>query len=137
MASQYCTVIIIAQNPTAKAPVLLLKSGQSFKRQRSKSNTQMGSICSKSSHLTGGHTLVPSTDAQPRASAGRPSQRPQNAEARRSQAAEAAERRMQAESKRGVNAANPNSGRLAARLEASKTAPLEPEPRQEDAVIWD
>ncbi|KAH9064289.1 hypothetical protein EDB87DRAFT_1600210 [Lactarius vividus] len=100
----------------------------------------MGAICSKPSNHTGGHTLVSSTDAQPRASAGRPrpqqpSQPPQGAEARRSQAAAAAERRIKAESKRGVTTANPNSGQLAARLEASKSAPLVPEPRQEAALI--
>ncbi|KAI9445266.1 hypothetical protein H4582DRAFT_1914399 [Lactarius indigo] len=135
----------------------------------------MGAICSKPSHHTGGHTLVSSTDAQPRASAAgrprpqQPSQPPQGAEARRSQAAAAAERRIKAvsppfppftmdnrerstcgdetenkiklhfgqESKRGVTTANPNSGQLAARLEASKSAPLVPEPRQEAALIWD
>jgi hypothetical protein len=96
IAVLYCTVIIKAQTPTAKAPVPLLTFGRSSKTQLRESNTQMGSLCSKSSNLTGGHTLISSTDAQPRASAGRPSQPPQNAEARRSQAAEAAERRMQA-----------------------------------------
>ncbi|KAI9460947.1 hypothetical protein BJY52DRAFT_239931 [Lactarius psammicola] len=104
----------------------------------------MGAICSKPSNHTGGHTLVSSTDAQPRAASAarpgrpqQPSQPPQGADARRSQAAAAAERRMKAENKRGVSAANPNSGQLAARLEASKSAPLVPEPRREDALIWD
>lgn len=70
----------------------------------------MGSICSKSSSHTGGHTLVSVASAPSSAQpAGRPQQsrpqqsRPQqpsrssqNAEARRSQAAAAAERRIQA-----------------------------------------
>jgi hypothetical protein len=43
---------------------------------------------------------------------------------------------MLKENKRGVSAANPNSGRLAARLEASKSAPPAPEPsRREDTII--
>jgi hypothetical protein len=45
-------------------------------------------------------------------------------------------REHQKEHKRGVNAANPNSGRLAAQLEASKSAPVAPEPsRREDTLI--
>ncbi|KAH9985382.1 hypothetical protein BJV74DRAFT_775730 [Russula compacta] len=105
----------------------------------------MGAICSKSSTHSGGHTLVSSTTGGPHTSAigGRPQRQaprqqhhPQTADARRSQAAAAAEQRMKAENKRGVSAANPNSGQLAARLEASKTAPLAPEPtRREDALI--
>lgn len=117
----------------------------------------MGAICSKSSHHTGGHTLV----SQPPTSTNtsrpqQPLRQPQAPEARRSQTADAAERRLKAvsiherprggwlralkfrpiqASKRGVSAANPNSGQLAARLEASKSAPLAPEPRQEDALI--
>ncbi|KAI0257624.1 hypothetical protein BJV78DRAFT_1110479, partial [Lactifluus subvellereus] len=93
----------------------------------------MGGICSKPSHHTGGHTLV----SQPPTSTGtsRPQQPPQAPEARRSQTADAAERRLKAANKRGVSAANPNSGQLAARLEASKSAPLAPEPRREDALI--
>jgi hypothetical protein len=43
---------------------------------------------------------------------------------------------FQKQNKRGVNAANPNSGRLAAQLEASRTAPIAPEPsRREDTLI--
>jgi len=62
----------------------------------------------------------------------------QTADARGQAAAAAAEQRMKAENKRGVNAANPNSGQLAAQLEASKTAPIAPEPsRREDTLIDD
>lgn len=140
------TVIIITRTPrTIKAPILSLKSGRSFKRktENCNSNTQMGSICSKQSNHTGGHTLVSLNAVQPRATAStgrlqQPSQPLlQGADARRSEAAAAAERRMKAQGKRGVNAANPHSGELAARLKASKSAPLVPEPRQEDALIWD
>ncbi|KAI0304951.1 hypothetical protein BC826DRAFT_25158 [Russula brevipes] len=107
----------------------------------------MGSICSKSSTHTGGHTLVsPAAGAGQSqygaVAAGRPSQasrsrsRPPNADARRSQAAAAAEQRMKTENKRGVSAANPKAGRLAASLEASRVAPLVPEPtRREDTLI--
>jgi len=113
----------------------------------------MGGLCSKSSTLSGGHTLASPT---PIDNSGRPQQLPQRLpqqqqqqphgprqhpqapEARRGQAAAAAERRMKAENKRGVSAANPNSGRLAAQLEASRTAPIAPEPsRREDTLIDD
>jgi len=101
----------------------------------------MGGICSKSSTLTGGHTLASSSSpgqGQSHASSTRGRQRPQAADARRSQAAAAAEERKKTETKRGVTAANPNSGRLAARLEASKTAPPAPEPNvREDTLIDD
>lgn len=135
----YSVIIIVRTHGQGAHPFAQIRQRENGV---TKSNTQMGAICSKSSNHTGGHTLVSSTDAQPRASAGRPrpqqpSHPPQGAEARRSQAAAAAERRMKAESKRGVTTANPNSGQLAARLEASKSAPLVPEPRQEAALVWD
>lgn len=119
----------------------------------------MGGLCSKSSTLTGGHVLGSGTPIDnsggrpqqlpqqlpqrlpqrlPQQQQQGPRQHPQAAEARRGQAAAAAERRMKAENKRGVQAANPNSGRLAAQLEASKTAPIAPEPsRREDTLIDD
>ncbi|KAI9454008.1 hypothetical protein F5148DRAFT_449316 [Russula earlei] len=96
----------------------------------------MGTLCSKQSHLTGGHTLaLPSTNP----SGSPPRLGPQTADDRRSQAAAAAEERMNAATKRGVNNANPNSGRLAALVEASKTARQEPpEPRgRQDTLIDD
>ncbi|KAI0307741.1 hypothetical protein B0F90DRAFT_59271 [Multifurca ochricompacta] len=122
----------------------------------------MGAICSKPSNHTGGHTLISSSTTQTHSTSTtgkskvqqqqqqQQQQEPhhqyqrsplQGAETRRSQAAAAAERRLNAENKRGVNAANPNSGQLAARLEASKAVPLAPESRREDALIlnpqWD
>jgi len=111
-----------------------------FKYSDCTRSREMGGICSKSSTLTGGHTLAPPSTID---NSGRPQQRgprqhPQSPEDRRTQAAAAAERRVKAENKRGVTAANPNSGRLAARLEASKSAPPAPEPtRREDTLIDD
>jgi hypothetical protein len=54
----------------------------------------MGGICSKSSTLTGGHTLAPPSTID---NSGRgPRQPPQTADDRRTQAAAAAERRVKA-----------------------------------------
>ncbi|KAF8591833.1 hypothetical protein K439DRAFT_1401127 [Ramaria rubella] len=95
----------------------------------------MGNFCSKSSTHSGGHTLVPSTRVnQPSYGTGT-SGRPNGAEAR-SAAAAAAENRRKAEQNRGVNAANPNQGRLAAKLEASK-AGLSEQQEQPERIVWD
>ncbi|KAI0286969.1 hypothetical protein BGY98DRAFT_942964 [Russula aff. rugulosa BPL654] len=114
------------------------------------------SLCSKKWALSGGHVLgsaSPTIDNSGRRPQQLPQQQqqqqqqhrprqhntPQTADARRVQAAAAAEQRQKAQNKRGVNAANPNSGRLAAQLEASRTAPIAPEApnRREDTLIDD
>lgn len=56
----------------------------------------------------------------------------------RAAAAEAAERRQQAQKQRGTHASNPNQGKLAAQLEASRKAARTPEaPRQGEQLVWD
>jgi len=88
----------------------------------------MGSICSKQSALKGGHRLVSETDEQSAAQ-----ERPDP----RTAAAQAAEQRMKASQSRGVVGSNPKSGRLAAQLEANKSAPRASEQRQEERLVWD
>ncbi|KAI0348019.1 hypothetical protein BDW22DRAFT_1424252 [Trametopsis cervina] len=88
----------------------------------------MGSICSKQGTHTGGHRLVDSTDTQSAAQ-----ERPDP----RIAAAQAAEQRLKATQKRGVVGSNPNSGRLAAQVEANKSNPRAPEQRQEERLVWD
>ncbi|KAJ3734905.1 hypothetical protein DFJ43DRAFT_1062115 [Lentinula guzmanii] len=89
----------------------------------------MGSICSKPSTHSGGHTVLGSisdnnndasrtNEADPRAAA-----------------AEAAERRLKASQMRGTHSSNPNRGKLAA--QASKPAKVTPEPEQEERLVWD
>ncbi|KAI0639390.1 hypothetical protein C8Q77DRAFT_58276 [Trametes polyzona] len=88
----------------------------------------MGSLCSKPGTVSGGHQVLGSgspTEGSP--SGTRPDPR--------AAAAEAAERRMKAG--RGIQSSKPNAGRLAAQLEAQKSAPRVPEPRQEERLVWD
>ncbi|KAI0312625.1 hypothetical protein OF83DRAFT_1066871 [Amylostereum chailletii] len=118
----------------------------------------MGSLCSKSSTHSGGHTVLGS-DTQPRISsrpvqhrnASRPSQSRGTRPAQpggasrlgtsnttsdpRAAAAAAAEQRLQAAKARGTNNTNPNKGRLASQLEASRSAVHAPEPRQEEQLV--
>jgi len=88
----------------------------------------MGSLCSKSSVVSGGHTVLSSAPRQ-----GQPS----DPDHTRQAAAEAAERRRKAERERGINASNPRKGELARKLEDSRTAPRVPEPRQEERLVWE
>ncbi|KDQ63738.1 hypothetical protein JAAARDRAFT_189279 [Jaapia argillacea MUCL 33604] len=90
----------------------------------------MGSLCSKSSTLSGGHTVLGSSSSSPQ---GAPAARPDP----RSAAAEAAERRMKAAQARGTTTGNPNQGRLAAQLEANKKVAKVPEQREEERLVWD
>ncbi|EPT04314.1 hypothetical protein FOMPIDRAFT_1113613 [Fomitopsis schrenkii] len=90
----------------------------------------MGSLCSKSAHALGGRTLAdePVQGASGN-SAPPPGPNPRTA------AAEAAERRRQAEQSRGTQSSNPNRGQLAAQLEANKKAPRVPEATQEERLV--
>ncbi|KAJ4484104.1 hypothetical protein C8R41DRAFT_769953 [Lentinula lateritia] len=87
----------------------------------------MGSLCSKPSTHSGGHTVLGSTsdhnvgasrtnEADPRAAA-----------------VQAAERRLKASQMRGTHSSNPNQGKLAA--QASKPAKVVPESRQEERLV--
>ncbi|KAH9849769.1 hypothetical protein C2E23DRAFT_348698 [Lenzites betulinus] len=88
----------------------------------------MGSLCSKSGTVSGGHQVLGSASS----STGPPDgTRPDP----RIAAAEAAERRQKASHARGIQSANPNAGRLAAQLEAQKSAPRVPEPRQQEQLV--
>ncbi|KAI0051700.1 hypothetical protein FA95DRAFT_1484869 [Auriscalpium vulgare] len=91
----------------------------------------MGSLCSKSSTHTGGHTVLDGAapPAQPVRGQPAPAADP------RSAAAAAAEQRRKAEQKRGTNASNPNRGRLTSQMEASRAAAKLPEQRQEERVV--
>ncbi|GBE77899.1 hypothetical protein SCP_0107810 [Sparassis crispa] len=99
----------------------------------------MGSLCSKESTLSEGQTVVPrpiksttrAVGQGPDSQAGHARPDPRIA------AAEAAERRLKGQQARGTHASNPNRGKLAAQLEASKSAVRAPEPRQEDRLVWD
>ncbi|EIW64681.1 uncharacterized protein TRAVEDRAFT_139761 [Trametes versicolor FP-101664 SS1] len=92
----------------------------------------MGSLCSKSGTVSGGHQVLGS------ASSSGPTGQPDGTRPDpRAAAAEAAERRMKASQARGTHSANPNAGRLAAQLEAQKGAPRVPEPRQQEQLVWD
>ncbi|KAF8509817.1 hypothetical protein JB92DRAFT_2729270 [Gautieria morchelliformis] len=92
----------------------------------------MGNLCSKSSTHTGGHTLVdPAGPRQPTYGSGRVAP---DVDARRA-AAQAAENRLKAEQHRGVNRANPNQGRLAAKLEASKSGASEQDEMPDRVVV--
>ncbi|KIK06976.1 hypothetical protein K443DRAFT_129544 [Laccaria amethystina LaAM-08-1] len=86
----------------------------------------MGSLCSKSAVHSGGHTVLgPVSDYHPASSA------PPNP---RVAAAEAAERRLKAADRRGVNPSNPNQGQLAAKVakQSSKQAPRD---REEERLV--
>ncbi|KZT30394.1 hypothetical protein NEOLEDRAFT_1053173 [Neolentinus lepideus HHB14362 ss-1] len=96
----------------------------------------MGSLCSKSSTHSGGHTVLGSNSAAQVLGGNGPSQQSSRVDPR-SVAAEAAERRMKAAQARGTNTSNPNQGRLAAQAEAaarnaSKGIPQRP---QEDRLV--
>lgn len=107
----------------------------------------MGALCSKSSNLSGGHTLIdPQSIPNNRAPA-------INSEGRRAAVAEAAERRRQSvsgrdcigllvflilfiqEQARGVNSSNPKSGQLSKKLEINKSQPRAPEGREEERLV--
>ncbi|KAF9822198.1 hypothetical protein IEO21_00192 [Rhodonia placenta] len=88
----------------------------------------MGSMCSKSASLLGGRTVHDDPDEGNTPNGSRQTDP-------RAAAAEAAERRRKAEQSRGTQASNPNKGKLAANLEASKAAPRVPEPRQEEQLV--
>ncbi|KAH8102653.1 hypothetical protein BXZ70DRAFT_798235 [Cristinia sonorae] len=100
----------------------------------------MGNLCSKSNDHEGGHVPLPSSGGARQkqtlggaASSQAGGERPDP----RTAAAQAAEERMKAAGQRGVSAKNPNKGRLAAQLEAQKTAPRVPEARQEERLVYD
>ncbi|KAI0814947.1 hypothetical protein BC629DRAFT_1588628 [Irpex lacteus] len=78
--------------------------------------------------MAGGHRLVEEQNTE---AAGQERPDPRIA------AAQAAEQRLKANQKRGVVSSNPQGGRLAAKLEAGKSAPRVPEPRQEERIVWD
>ncbi|KAJ8522526.1 hypothetical protein ONZ45_g894 [Pleurotus djamor] len=90
----------------------------------------MGSLCSKSSNYSGGHTVLgpASTPSGNRPSA--PSSPPDP----RAAAAAAAERRQLAEQARGTHAANPKRGQLAA--QTGKTSGNAANTR-DDRLVWD
>ncbi|EIN13729.1 hypothetical protein PUNSTDRAFT_129405 [Punctularia strigosozonata HHB-11173 SS5] len=93
----------------------------------------MGSMCSKSSTHEGGHTVLGSgSDANQNSLGGSAHRR----EDPRAAAAAAAEARLKREQERGTHASNPNRGRLASKLEASKAAKTTPE-GVPDRVIYD
>ncbi|EIM92472.1 uncharacterized protein STEHIDRAFT_117483 [Stereum hirsutum FP-91666 SS1] len=117
----------------------------------------MGSLCSKSSTHSGGHTVLDSSapSYNRRQPAAKPVAPPPNnrrgqkrgqpldssgaapAKDPRAAAAEAAEQRLKAAQSRGTNASNPNRGRLAAQVEANNKAGKLPEPQQEERLVWD
>ncbi|KAF8976559.1 hypothetical protein BDQ17DRAFT_1229446 [Cyathus striatus] len=90
----------------------------------------MGSLCSKSSAHSGGHTVLGSAqnsgDSRPNPTTSRPDPR--------AAAAEAAERRLKQEQTRGTNSTNPNQGRLAAQV-AKQSSRVTPESRQEERLV--
>ncbi|KAJ6509553.1 hypothetical protein DFH06DRAFT_1240091 [Mycena polygramma] len=84
----------------------------------------MGSLCSKgSSNYEGGHTVLGSSAGTPVGS------RPDDPRAAALQAAEA---RMKASKSRGA----PNQGALSAQAGKSSSR-REPEPQQEERLVWD
>ncbi|EJF66686.1 hypothetical protein BD309DRAFT_854175 [Dichomitus squalens] len=87
----------------------------------------MGSLCSKSGTVTGGHQVLGSA-ADSTAAPSRPDD-PRRA------AAEAAERRQREASTRGVQSKNPTAGRLAAKLEAQKSSPRAQEQEQPERLV--
>ncbi|KZP31330.1 hypothetical protein FIBSPDRAFT_849823 [Athelia psychrophila] len=88
----------------------------------------MGSLCSKSNSHSGGHQVLGSS-APEQPSGSRPS--PNSA------ALAAAEARSKAAQARGTHANNPNRGKLAAKLEASKSAKQTAAPKEEERLVWD
>jgi len=92
----------------------------------------MGSLCSKPSTLEGGHTVLGSESESPSAAP------PKNEtlEEKRERLAAAAKSRQQTQQNRGVNAANPNAGRLAS--QANKPVSRMPSERpDEQQVVYD
>jgi len=89
----------------------------------------MGSLCSKSSVYSEGHTVLGSSSEGHNAV-------PQSHSDPRAAAAEAAERRMKAAQARGTNSSNPKQGRLAAQV-AKQNSRVQPEPPQEERLVWD
>ncbi|KIJ68433.1 hypothetical protein HYDPIDRAFT_81520 [Hydnomerulius pinastri MD-312] len=89
----------------------------------------MGSLCSKPGTHSGGHQVLGGNTASPNAQNYGTTSNP------RAAAAEAAERRLKSAQARGTNASNPKRGRLAAQLEASKSAKAVPTSRQEEQVV--
>ncbi|KAF9069040.1 hypothetical protein BDP27DRAFT_1421246 [Rhodocollybia butyracea] len=90
----------------------------------------MGSLCSKPSNHSGGHTVLGSTSGNDNGASDST-----NRGDPRLAAAEAAERRLKASQMRGTHSSNPNQGKLAA--QASKPAKLAPEPQEEERLVWD
>ncbi|GJJ09674.1 hypothetical protein Clacol_003898 [Clathrus columnatus] len=89
----------------------------------------MGNICGCLLTHDDGQTLGP--PQTPTTSA-----RQQEVANPRNAAVAAAEERLKAEQSRGVNKANPNHGRLAAKLQASKSGATEPA-EQPERIVWD
>ncbi|KAJ7487616.1 hypothetical protein B0H11DRAFT_2014115 [Mycena galericulata] len=83
----------------------------------------MGSLCSKGSSHSGGHTVLGSAADVP--ASGRPDDP-------RAAALQAAEARLQASKARGT----PKQGALAAQAGKSSSR-REPEPQQEERLVWD
>ncbi|KIY71640.1 hypothetical protein CYLTODRAFT_487074 [Cylindrobasidium torrendii FP15055 ss-10] len=114
----------------------------------------MGGLCSKASNYSDGHQVLssagrvdvgssristgsrPATQTKPAAQT-RPAAQATTANdaAARAARAEAAEARLKAANKRGVNAANPKSGQLAA--QANKPVKYAPEAPPEQRLVWD
>ncbi|KDQ06919.1 hypothetical protein BOTBODRAFT_167570 [Botryobasidium botryosum FD-172 SS1] len=96
----------------------------------------MGSLCSKSSDHTGGHTVLASSS---NTLGGSSAPGPQSSNTNpREAAALAAEQRMNAAKARGTNASNPNKGKLASKLAESKKQPANaPGASREDQLVWD
>ncbi|RDX55870.1 hypothetical protein K466DRAFT_517934 [Polyporus arcularius HHB13444] len=92
----------------------------------------MGSFCSKPGTVTGGHQVLGSSSSAP-TSGSTPSTRPDP----RMAAAEAAERRQKEAHARGVKSSNPNSGQLAAKLQAQQSQGRSPDPSQPERLVWD
>ncbi|KAF5356031.1 hypothetical protein D9756_003777 [Leucocoprinus leucothites] len=90
----------------------------------------MGSLCSKASNYQGGHTVLGSSNPTNGAA-------PTSAHDPRTAAAEAAERRIQAQAQqRGTNASNPKAGQLAAKA-ARQNTKVHAEPQEPERLVWD
>lgn len=96
----------------------------------------MGSICSKQSAYSEGHTVLDSSHSAQLSQSGVPSIQSSDP---RTAAANAAEKRLKAAQERGTNQSNPNRGRLAAQVELSKAAAANraPEAQEGDRLVWD
>ncbi|KJA29222.1 hypothetical protein HYPSUDRAFT_32609 [Hypholoma sublateritium FD-334 SS-4] len=98
----------------------------------------MGSLCSKSSTLEGGHTVLGSGPVNSNAPASnRPGASSQRTDPRAA-AAEAAERRLKAAQARGTNTGNPKQGKLASQLAKQNSAKPGTQAQAEPAqLVWD